>query len=243
MGRRLKGARKKNIWDLRETVRALDEVLRDEEDPGQRNPERSFLHFVRALCRNLDANMAAILAFDRLLRLMREKAEPIRRYARAVNEAYAAYLPLAPGMDAMLSGGQSEPMWRLWFFACEMPKRFRAAMVDMERLLYAADAFMPAPFVVPGFQLATARAAVVLGLRSWNYDLDWMARLLDPLGHRQNAQAARDRVRKEIRRLDAAITRGKRESTPAETASLVSPVPAGNERVFPLPGPPGRKSS
>ena len=247
MGRASKGGRRKNLWDVKATVHALDRLLGKDEDPGETNPERSFLHFIRALCRNLDANMAAITAFDRLLRLMREKAGPIRRYAHDVNAAYTAHQPLAPVMNELLKRGEADELWKLWFFACEMPNRLRSAISNVDRLLYAAGEFMPAPFVVPGFQLVTARAAVLLGLRSFGYDLDRIAALLDPIGHKQNAKAARDRIRKEVRRLDVMIARGKRVDAKAAVSTLLPPVAPSNDRSDdsgrpPTPSPAGDKT-
>jgi hypothetical protein len=221
MSRPGKGGRKKNQWDLKATIRALDRLLGDEDDPKEKNRERSFLHFVRTLCRDLDANMPAIVAFDQILRLMRDKAVPIRRYAQEVNRNFAAYKPLAPVMNDLLRGGQVDELWKLWFFACEMPKRVHVAMVNIDRLLYAAQEYMPVPFVVPGFQIATARAAVILGLRSYGYDADRIASVLDPMGHKQGATAARDRIRKEVRRLDLAIQRGKADDQSGELVSTV----------------------
>jgi hypothetical protein len=228
-----KGGRKKNQWDMRATVRALDRLLGGEDDPGEKNRERSFLHFVRALCRNLDANMPAILAFDRLLRLMREKGSPIRAYAQDVNKSFTSYQPLATTMNELLGGGQIEDLWKLWFFACEMPKRVHLAMVNIDRLLYAAQEHMPVPFAVPGFQIATARAAIVLGLRSYEYDVDRIASLLDPIGHKQSAATARDRIRKEMRRLDLATKKGKADaaagpSAPADPSDSAGSPKQGN---------------
>ena len=230
MGRAAKGGRKKNLWDIRATARALDRLLGEEDDPGEKNRERSFLHFIRALCRNLDANMEAIAAFDRLLRLMREKAGPIRRYAHDVNEAFTGYHPLFAVMNELLKRGEADELWKMWFFACEMPKRLRAAMANVDRLLYAAEEFMPAPFVVPGFQVATARAAIILGLRSHGYELDRIASVLDPTGHKQDANAARDRIRKEVRRLDSIIARGKRDAQiNTQISNLVDAAPPGSD--------------
>jgi len=205
MGRPSKGGRKKGQWDISATLVALDHLLGEKPDRGGDSAERRFLEIVRALCRNLQANMAAISAFDRLLRLMRERAGPVRRYAREVGEAVRAYRPLMPDMHEMLKRGQSDELWKLWFFACEMPKRLNRAVVNVDRLLYAGEAFMPAPFAVPGFQVAAVRAVVILGLRSHGYDAGRIAALLDPAGHEQNMTATRDRIRKEIRRLEIAV--------------------------------------
>lgn len=238
MGRTTKGGRKKKLWDLKATVRALDRILGDEDDPGEKNPERSFLHFVRSLCRSLDANMEAIAGFDRLLRLMRDKARPIRRYAQEVNEAFTAYRPLSGAMNELLKRGEVDELWKQWFFACEMPRRLRAAMVNVDRLLYAADEFMPAPFVVPGFQLAIARGLVMLGLRSQGYDTDRIASLLDPTGHRQDAKAARDRIRKEVRRLDLMIARAKQDGhSRTEISSLLDEVASSKDGPSESEGP------
>jgi hypothetical protein len=245
MGRASKGGRKKKLWDIKATVRALDRILGEEEDPGEKDPDRSFLHFVRALCRNLEANLPAITAFDHLLRLMREKAGPIRRYAHDVNDAFAVYRPLAPVMNELLKEGEADELWKLWFFACEMPKRLRAATAAVDRLLYAAEEYMPAPFNVPGFQVATARAAVILGLRSRGYDVDRMASLLDPAGHRQDARAARDRIRKEVRRLEVMIAgSGSSGGSPrAEVSGLLEEGAAGDSRDEGDPAPKAGKGT
>jgi hypothetical protein len=233
-----KGGRPKNLWDISTTIGALDELIGDEPDPGPSAPERSFLHFVRALCRNLEANMPAILAFDRLFRLMRERAEPIRLYARDVGDAFAGYRPLAPSMDEVLGRGEADELWKFWFFACEMPKRLQGAMANVDRLLYAAEELMPAPFSVPGFQLVAARAGIILGLGTHGYGAADIAKLLDPAGYKQSPRGARDRVRKEMRRLGLPNGQGGGRSgqTKAEIESLLSP----GARPPPPPAAPGR---
>jgi hypothetical protein len=223
MGRPSKGGRRKNVWNVSATIGALDRLVGDEPDRGRHTPERKFLDVVRALCLNLQANMTAISAFDRLLRLMRERAGPVRRYAREVGAAFRAYRPLVPAMHEVLKKGEADELWNLWFFAREMPRRLNRAMVNVDRLLYAGEAFMPAPFTIPGFQVTAARAVVILGLRSHGYDAGRIAALLDPAGHEQNKRAARDRIRKEIRRLEAAaVSNGHRGGRRAKAELLKS---------------------
>ena len=230
-----KGGRPKNLWDISATIGALNEVLGDEPDPAQSAPDRSFLHFIRELCRNLEANMPAIIAFDRLSRLLREKAEPIRLYAREVSEAFTAYRPLIPSMNELLKRGEVDETWKLWFFACEMPKRLHAAMASVDRLLYAGQSFMPAPFNMPGSQLAVARAAVIFGLRSHGCGAAEIAKLLDPVGYKKNARGARDRIRKEVRRLDVMIRQSSRDGDDANTQMASHLAPKGPRANGPGP--------
>src|SRR6266404_3096626 len=201
MPRSGKGGRRKNLWDIKATIDALDRMLGDRPDPKETNPKESLLHAVRETCRDLDANMAGIMALDTLFRLMHDNADPIRRYARRVTTAFRTYQPFSARMHDILRGGAVDALWNLWFFACEMPKRLHAAMVNVDRLLYAGTALMPRPFNVPGFHLTVARAAIVLGLDSHGYDLPFIAAILDPAGSEKTPAIARDRVRKELRRL------------------------------------------
>lgn len=201
-----KGGRRKNSWDIKATIDALNRRLGDQPDPKGSNPRESLLHTVREICRYLDTNMSGILALDNLFRLMHENADPIRRYARRVTTAFRTYRPFAVQMNDLLRGGAEDDLWNLWFFACEMPRRLHVAMVTVDRLLYAGTALMPRPFSIPGFHMTAARAAIVLGLQSYGYDLPAITAILDPVGASAAPVAARDRVRKEVRRLQRAAS-------------------------------------